>query len=254
MTSIIREGGSTETVTGAVALAPLDPPLPQSMRRSPWLVCALVAIGICTLAAALIAVLVPGIRPVLLQEDGIIEMASVVCLAIVVLGAGSAIAMWGLRLPLLVAGLIGFAELLDETSFGSRVFGFRPPALYGGGELDGFHDLLILAYRLLRDVNRGLAWAWVGLILVASLGIMLFALSQLGNGIGNKRSWLTDHVLIFLHIGFIGLAQVIDVATTSSALSAVEEMFEFNASLALVFYVTQQGHRSRIESTARISV
>jgi len=229
-------------------LAPLDPPLPQSRDRSPWLVCALVAIGICTLAAALVAVLVPGVRPVLLHEDGIIEMASVVCLAMAALGAGSATAIWGFRLPLLLAGLIAFAELLDEISFGSRIFGFQPPALYGGGELDGFHDLLILVYRLLRDVNPALGWAWAGLILVASLGIMLFVLSQLRNGIRDKRSWLTDHVLIFLHIGFIGLAQVIDVATTSSALSAVEEAFEFNASLALVFYIAQQVHRAWTES------
>ncbi len=42
---------------------------------------------------------------------------------------------WGLRLPLTIGGLIGLAELLDETSFGARVFGFEPPALYGGGDL-----------------------------------------------------------------------------------------------------------------------
>ena len=234
MASVVREKGSTEIGTGATTFAPL---FLQSKEQPQWRIYALASIGICTLAATLTAVLAPSARPVLLQEDGIIEMASVACLTAAVLGAGAASAIWGLRVPLLAAGLIGFAELMDETSFGSRVFGFQPPALYGGGELDGFHDLLILAYRLLRDVDRSLAWMWVGLLLAASLSIMVFALTQLGNG--NRRSGLTDHVLIFLHIGFIGLAQVIDIATASNALSAVEEMFEFNASLALVFYVAQ---------------
>jgi hypothetical protein len=119
--------------------------------------------------------------------------------------------------------------------------------------LDGFHDLLILAYRLLHDIGPGLAWMWVALLLVASLGIMLFALVQLRNGIGDKRSWLTDHTLIFLHIGFIGLAQAIDVAADSNALSAIEEMFEFNASLVLVFYVAQQARSLWTENTGRLA-
>jgi hypothetical protein len=250
MASIIGEGRNAEVATGALAFTS-RPPL--SMGPSPWLVCALVAVGTCTLAAAAVAILMPGVRPLLLQEDGIIEMASVVCLAIVVLGVASASVVWGLHAPLLVAGVIGFAELMDETSFGARVFGFQPPALHGGGELDGFHDLLILAYRLLHDIGPGLAWMWVALLLVASLGIMLFALVQLRNGIGDKRSWLTDHTLIFLHVGFIGLAQAIDVAADSNALSAIEEMLEFNASLVLVFYVAQQARSLWTENTGRLA-
>ncbi|WP_105383550.1 hypothetical protein [Neorhizobium alkalisoli] len=239
--AVIRQENSVETGGVATAFPPL---FVQSRAR--WAIVALASIAVCTLTAALAAVLVPGARPLLLQEDGIIEMASVACLASAVIGAAVASATWkGLHLPLLVAGLIGFAELMDETSFGSRLVGFHPPALYGGGELDGFHDLLILAYRLLRDIHPALAWVWVGLLLAASIGMMMFALSQLGREIDERQSWLADHFLIFLHVGFIGLAQVIDVATESKMLSAVEEMFEFNASLALLFYVAHQAHRSR---------
>ncbi|WP_353645295.1 hypothetical protein [Mesorhizobium sp. WSM2239] len=251
MASVVREESSAEIGTGATAFAPL---LLRPRDQSQWLIYALIVIAICTLAAALIAIMAPSARPLLLQEDGIIEMASVACLAAVVLGSAAASVKWGLHAPLLIAGLIGFAELMDETSFGARLFGFQPPALHGGGELDGFHDLLILAYRLLSEVDRSLAWVWVGLLLAASLGVMMFALIQLGNAIRNRRSGLADHVLLFLHIGFIGLAQVIDIATASNALAAVEEMFEFNASLALVFYVAQQAHRSWAKSTARSSV
>jgi hypothetical protein len=189
MAQVTHDGSRrVEIASGTTVFVSTDSRLPQPMIQVGFLVAALAAIGTCTVAAALVAILVPGLRPVLLQEDGIIEMASAACLAAVVLGSGAAIAMWGLRAPLLVAGLIGLAELMDETSFGSRVFGFQPPVLYGGGELDGFHDLLSLTYRLLREISVNLAWIWVGLMLVASVGVMLFALRHVGNGV--KGRWL----------------------------------------------------------------
>ncbi|GLS29747.1 hypothetical protein GCM10007937_14550 [Mesorhizobium albiziae] len=139
---------------------------------------------------------------------------------------------------------------MDETGFGSRLFGFEPPALYGGGQLDGFHDLLMLAYRLLRDINGGLAWLLVGLMLAVSLGLMLVVANQLRSGFGRRRSWLAEHVLLFLHLGFIGLAQVIDITSSSSNIfAAVEEVLEFNAALALAFYVAQQAHQSWRQAT-----
>ncbi|MBB4480753.1 hypothetical protein [Rhizobium etli] len=236
--TVIREENSCEPGIGASAFSP------RSKNQARWAIVALASISICMLVATLTVVLASGVRPLLLREDGIIEMASVACLAAAVLGAVVAFVTWGLRLPFLVAGLIGFAELMDEISFGSRLFDLHPPALYGGGELDGFHDLLILAYRLLRDVNPALAWIWIGLLLAASLALIVFALSPLRRGIDDKRSWLADHLLIFVHIGFIGLAQVIDIATESQVLSAMEEMLEFNAGLTLLFYVAQQAHRS----------
>lgn len=253
MAQIMHAGSRrAEMASGVTAFATADPRSPQWITQSRLLIYALGAIATCTVAAFLTAILLPGVRPMLLQEDGILEMASVVCLVAAVLGAAAASAMWGLRAPLLIAGLIGLAELMDETSFGSRIFGFQPPNLYGGGELDGFHDLLMLAYRLLRDVSQNLAWVWVGLMLAVSAGVMLFALRHVGNAIRGVGSRFSGHALIFLHVGFIGLAQVIDVATSSQALSAVEEMFEFNAALALVFYVAQQAYNSRVAVSARL--
>ena len=40
---------------------------------------------------------------------------------------------------------------------------------------------------------------------------------------------------------FIGLAQVIDIAASSRAFAAVEEVLELNAAILLAFYVVQQG-------------
>ena len=159
-------------------------------------------------------------------------------LAAAVLGAGAATALRGPRVPRVLAGVIGLAELLDETSFGSRLFGFEPPALYGGGQLDGFHDLLILAYRLLAGVSQNLAWLLIGLMLALSVGLVLLALRQIVRS--EATTWLSGHALLFLHVGFIGLAQVIDIAISSRVFSAVEEVLEMNAAILLAFYVAQQ--------------
>lgn len=226
----------------AQTIHPAD--LPSGSRQHDqfrFLVWAMTTVAAVTAAAALAAILAPGIRSLLLHEDGIVETATVVFLAMAVLGAAAATVRHGVRVPVALAGLIGLAELLDETSFGSRLFGFEPLPLYGGGQLDGFHDLLILAYRLLRDVSQGLAWLLVGLMLALSAGLVLFALRQIVRNMAGATTWLSGHALLLLHVGFIGLAQVIDIATSSRALSAVEEVLEMNAAILLVFYVMQVG-------------
>ena len=149
----------------------------------------------------------------------------------------------GLRLPLALGGLLGLAELMDETSFGARLLGFQPPALYGGGQLDGFHDLLILSYRLLSDVTPVLGWLLAGLMLAISAAAALLAL-RLAAGT-KTASWLANHALILLHLGLIGLAQVIDIAASSRAMSAVEEVLELDAAVVLAFYVAQQALAAR---------
>jgi hypothetical protein len=186
---------------------------------------------------------VPGLRPVLLREDGIVEMGSVLILAGAVLWAGVATAAGGLRLPLALGGLLGLAELMDETSFGARLLGFQPPALYGGGQLDGFHDLLILAYRLLAHVTPVLGWLLAGLMLAISAAAALLALRLADRT--QRAPWLASHALILLHLGLIGLAQVIDIATGSRAMSAVEEVLELDAAVVLALYAAQQALATR---------
>lgn len=212
-----------------------------------FLACALALVGAVTVAAALAAIIAPGIRSLLLQEDGIVEMGTVLFLAAAVLGAAAATALRGPRVPLVLAGLIGLAEFLDETSFGSRLFGFEPLPLYGGGQLDGFHDLLMLAFRLLQNVSHSLAWLLVVLMLALSVGLVLVAVRQIARNIGGATTWLSGHALLFLHVGFIGLAQVIDISASSShALSAMEEVFELDAAILLAFYVLQQARLEQV--------
>jgi hypothetical protein len=210
---------------------------------SAWFLSALAAIALVTGGSVLAAILVPDLRTILLREDGIIETGGVLFLAGVVLWAGVAMATRGVRPPLALAGLLGLAELMDETSFGARLFGFHPPALYGGGQLDGFHDLLILSYRWLSDIAPVLGWLLAGLMLAISAAAALLALRLAA---GTKTApWLAGHALIVLHLGLIGLAQVIDIATGSRAMSAVEEVLELDAAVVLAFYVAQQALATR---------
>lgn len=229
-----------------------DVDLARGMDQFGLLLTAFLVVGATTAFAAFVAVWAPDFRPLLLQEDGIVEMATAVFFAVAAIEAGISIATWGLRLPLLLAGLIGFAELMDETSFGSRLFGFQPPPLYGGGQLDGFHDLLIVVFRLMRDLNPLLAWLLVGLILAASVGLVAFVAMQVLKGFRGDPKRLSTHTLLFAHFAFIGLAQVIDISASSSpALSAMEEVFELDAAILLAFYVLQQAREARVANAGR---
>lgn len=221
--------------------------LPRGMDQFGLLLGAFLVVGIVTVAAAFVAVEAPDLRPLLLQEDGIVEMATAIFFALAAFGAAASVAMWGMRLPLLLAGLIGFAELMDETSFGSRLFGFQPPPLYGGGQLDGFHDLLIVVFRLAHDLAPLLAWLLVGLLLAASVALTIFVATQLLRGFRGDLRHLSSHTLFFAHVAFIGLAQVIDISASSShALSAMEEVFELDAAILLAFYVLQQARLEQV--------
>ncbi|WP_432285660.1 hypothetical protein SLT36_02425 [Aminobacter sp. BA135] len=216
-------------------------PDPRRSGQIRFLVVALALVGAVTTAAALAVIVAPGIRHLLLKEDGIVETGTVLFLAAAVFGAAASTLRRGPRITVVLAGLIGLAELLDETSFGARLFGFQPLGLYGGGQLDGFHDLLILAYRMLRDVSHGLAWLLVALMLALSAGLVLLALRHIRQGMAGTTTWLSGHALLLLHVGFIGLAQAIDIAASSRALAAVEEVLEMNAAMLLAAYVVQVG-------------
>lgn len=232
--------GAIGSPGGFTTFAPTQArPLPQP-DQSRLLVSALAVVTIVTAISAIIAIVTPDMRPLLLQEDGIVETASALIFAAAFLGAVAATVLVGFRAPLLLAGLIGFAELMDETSFGSRLFGFEPPPLYGGGQLDGFHDLFILVYRLLRRASQDLAWLWVGLMAIGAAALLILALRLTAKGLAGNTTRFSSHTLLFLHFGFIGLAQVIDVAASSHVLAAMEEVFELNAAIVLVFYVLQQ--------------
>lgn len=95
-----------------------------------------------------------------------------------------------------------------------------------------------------------MAWVWIGLILVGSVGAVMFALLRMHSKPSGAGSWLANHVLLVLHVGFIGLAQVIDVTTSSRTLSAVEEVLEFNAALVLVLYICQQARSFHLSRSA----
>jgi hypothetical protein len=228
-------------MTDSAFFSPSDSQPGTATEADRWTAWAIATAALCTVAAALLVLLAPSLRPALLKEDAFIETATALVLLAVVAGSAIAYAWRGPRPALMIAGLIGLVGLLDETSFGARLFGFTPPALYGGGELDGFHDLLILAYRLLGVLHPALGAVLLGLVLAASAASLLFAFGLMTRQSPGRIALLADHRLLFIYIGLIGLAQVIDIATTSSAFSAMEEMIELDAALVLAFYVAQQG-------------
>ena len=65
--------------------------------------CAIAVASVFTVTVVLAVVFVLGIRS-LLQEDGIIEIGTVIFLAVAVIGTGVATTLWGTRLLLALEG------------------------------------------------------------------------------------------------------------------------------------------------------
>lgn len=113
---------------------------------------------------------------------------------------------------------------LSEISFGARHFGFAMPEMQGGGELDGAQDLVMLAYRALDNADMLLPAA----IIAAALIISAMAFAYRTGHAAQMIIWLrADHgrLAIFIALGVIGLAVVIDIIEIARFAEETLELF-----------------------------
>jgi hypothetical protein len=105
--------------------------------------------GAITVALVLAARATPPPDDWLIAEDGVLETASAALflLAAWLAAAGLARAPEGAHRALWVVAPLALLGFLDEISFGARLFGWTMPALEGGGEFDGAHDVAIVLHR-----------------------------------------------------------------------------------------------------------
>ena len=147
----------------------------------------------------------------LISEDGLLEAFSALLYVgaalfggatLLRLGRGAHPALWFI-VPL------GLVCALDEISYGARLFGFEAPALKGGGEFDGVHDLIILAKREFD------ALAVDDLLLAVAVGALAISASLLGRRplIAAVRIALADPVLLRLGacVGLLAASQALDI-------------------------------------------
>lgn len=185
-------------------------------------------------------VLVPGLRRPLFGEDRVVETAG----ALVLLAAfvvGLALLASGrsgrYRTLLMVSSAAGLLCFLDEISFGARLFDWRMPRLFGGGEFDGAHDLVILTYRLAARADTVVVGA-VGVSLAAiALACVLYWQAPLRR-LAPRIAADPAYGLFALFLLGIAIAEIIDLDIGFlEGLSPVEELLETNAGLALFLAV-----------------
>jgi len=144
--------------------------------------------GVVTLGAIGLAIGEIGYRE-MLSEDGAIEWASAAFFASAAVGAAARLLRRaGDGWLSFYVGALATLCFLSEVSFGARLFGWDMPEMRGGGELDGAHDLVLLAWRAVSDSPPRLAAAAVAAIL--GLGIFLWAARRAGITPQGLLRWL----------------------------------------------------------------
>lgn len=172
-----------------------------------------------TLLAALGAVITAD-DAWLVGEDMLLEM-----LAALLFLAAALVAAWRLRPGqprhsgwLWLIAPLGLACSLSEVSFGARLFGWKMPAMPGGGEFDGVHDTAMLALRAWRSwaaAAPGIAWAAVAFGLAGVLGVAWWL-----------RAWLRAQLVAALGAP-IGQRMLVTLGLLACALVLDLELFRF---------------------------
>lgn len=195
----------------------------------------------------LLLFLLGSAAPRLVREDGVFESVTAAAF-----GGAALIAAWicgtrwrGMdaleRLCLAVAGVVAGLAALSEVSFGARFFGWSMPAMPGGGQLDGIHDLVIIAVRWSRAATTE------GFVLAAASVLVLSAWIVFAS-----RKWLwallrrtlRDTVFFALALTGVLLAAAVGLdAAHSRRLEVLEEALETAAGLVLLLALGTHARR-----------
>jgi hypothetical protein len=175
----------------------------------------------------------PSWRWRLFAEDRLVETATALFLLLSFLVAATA--LWRTRSPLYRlelagAGALGLIAFLDEISFGARIFHLKMPAIEGGGEFDGAHDVLTVAWRAFTAQGPLLEtlWAAGGLALT---GLLLWTGRHLlKRGLDRLRTD-TSYQLLLAFVSLLTSAMLVDMLGWHDVL---EEMLELNGCLLLL--------------------
>jgi hypothetical protein len=178
-----------------------------------------------------------SLRTYYVDEDSLVENLSVAFyLGAFLLAVGLAWKSRHRRWTTLGVGLVGLVGFLDETSFGERWIGVHMPTFFGV-KVDAFHDVFYLAYHLMPRVSSH------PLFPLSAVAIVAVPTVYFGRHlVPTVREWLAG---IYRHPAFtifvvavvqIAAALVIDLQIVRvKGIFMLEEVFEMNAAIALVF-------------------
>lgn len=210
------------------ASSPL-PPVAEATRA------ATIGLAAAALGFAAAYVALPAQRSWFSAENGLVDLATAVLLALVALAGVWAIrrtpgvARWSRLLP--AAALLG---LMDEVHFGASLFGFQMPRV-GPVTVDGLSALLAAGQHLAEtQLGLGPLDLAAGAALVAAVGAFVLARRRRA---ARATSWLADHppaLHLLASAALVILALAIDLFFEAGALRFTEEWLEFGAAAALL--------------------
>ncbi len=199
----------------------------------------LLLVGVFILLATLFSIAVPAARETLFAEDRVVEWLTVVAFAAAfVVGIRKLRGGAGSDLLLLAATLLAALAVLDELSFGERIFGWEGPLVFGT-KLDAAHDLFRIGQKVIkRYSDTPYLVAAVGLLVLGALAALLVARLR-------RRGWDLilgpELVLIGAAILCLAVAQGIDIhlrILLSDILEPLyfEEILELSAGILFLFF------------------
>ena len=199
---------------------------------------------------SLVYIFIPGARSVFVNEDQFLEnLTAIYYFDTFLLG----LTLWfksqakNGNKGYVAIPRIGLFCFLDEMSFGGRIFGFQSQVIYGK-KIDGLHDLIDLAYNVLfkripalhylNSPKIFLCGIFVLAVIVISLVIRRDRKYFISRILGLTRSFSPFFFLPFF-VGCLVVSELIDLEIHSFLQHRffffVEELFEMNAALSLLF-------------------
>lgn len=184
--------------------------------------------------------LLQGHRDLLTEEDQLIENLSALFFFVSGLtGLWLLVRSTGQRKTYLLITALGLIGLLDELSFGERIFGFSMPSI-AGVKIDGVHDLIRFPLRPLRQLLLTSPSATI----VVALVILVIAAVMLITAVSHRKKLCAWAGLMLVHPPYLAwsiFATLIVVAILLDEriirfrnFAFLEELLEMNAALALM--------------------
>lgn len=182
----------------------------------------------------------PESRDRILAEDQALENATAALYGATVLVALTRLCLArsrkavGMSVLFIVLGLFGG---LEEVSWGGRILGFEPIWILEV-KIDTLHDFIFLTAKIFKNIAEAYGAIWYLLPFFIALGFCYLIFRFRAPIIAAVRPLLLEKPILFIFLALIiGIVSVVlDLGIVhADILQCLEEILEFDASLALLF-------------------
>lgn len=195
----------------------------------------IILLGFSVIVGTIIFLFLPQFKFLVSQEDSLVESITVILFA-TGLFLGILQFMTGkTRRGLCFVSAISMLGLLDELSYGERIFGFREFYIQTS-KIDGLHDFLSLFYTTYLSFSFPLRLGALLVLLLVS-GALIYLIFRYRLKIANFLHGFEPimQALVAAACVLVLLAQVVDAGIIRNRyLNFLEEILEMNAALALL--------------------